>query len=52
MDTPTATVALASYPRLNLRGWLSSWGIGAGEGGGDTTVGDVQRLWWRSFRSK
>ena len=34
MNTPTATVALASYPRLDPRGWLSSWGIGAGEGGG------------------
>ena len=34
MNTHTATVALASYPRLNLCGWLSSWGLGAGEGGG------------------
>ena len=34
MDTPTATVALASYPRLNPCGWLSSWGHGAGEGWG------------------
>ena len=34
MNTPIVTVALASYPRLNPRGWLSSWGIGAGDGGG------------------